>query len=147
MNNNVLTNLTKQMLILTIISSIFMFFYLLFVQKNIFKVLYIFTPLIISFSIFKIFLIYTNISFNIIHMMGWAIVLTLGTDYTSVSVSWNHNKIELNKILLTGLSSCCSFSILMFAQSPLLFSFGVTVFIGTSIPLLFSVLLKANYNE
>lgn len=145
--NNVLTNLTKQMLILTIISSIFMFFYLLFVQKNIFKVLYIFTPLIISFSIFKIFLIYTNISFNIIHMMGWAIVLTLGTDYTSVSVSWNHNKIELNKILLTGLSSCCSFSILMFAQSPLLFSLGVTVFIGTSIPLLFSVLLKANYNE
>lgn len=145
--NEILTSLTKQMLTLTIIASIFMFIYLCFVQKNIFKVFYIFTPLLFSFSVFLFFLFYTGTSFNIIHMMGWAIVLTLSTDYTSVSVSWNHSKIELNKILLTGLSSCCSFSILMLAKSPLLFSLGLTVFIGTSIPLLFSIFLKVNYND
>ena len=145
--NNLLTSITKQMSGLLAGGLVLMFLFDLLIQKSFSKVSYIYAPLILSATIFKLYLNYSHNTFHIIHMMGWAIVLTLATDYTSVSVSWRHNTIQLNKILLTGLSTFISFGILSFSNSPVLKDLGFTVFLGTISSLLFALFFHLKQQE
>jgi len=79
---------------------------------------------------------------NIIHVMGWSLVIALAIDYTAVAVSSDHAPAETSKVLLTGLSTLATFGVLAFARHPVLRDLGFTVLLGCGLSLLLALFVR-----
>lgn len=112
------------------------------VQRSAARTLYVFAPLFLSALGFAIFARVTGASLNIIHVMGFSLVIALAMDYSAVAVSADHEPAELSKVLLTGLTTLATFGVLAFARHPVLRDLGTTVVIGCGVSLLFSLFLR-----
>jgi hypothetical protein len=137
--NTILTNLSVELAVLFALGLTAMIFYLAFVQRNFWRILYIVTPVFLCGGFFAMWGAITQTPLNIIHFMGLALTIALAMDYTSVAVSTRHDPEDLAKIVLTGLSSLITFGVLIFAQHPVLRSLGFTVGSGCAIGLVFAL--------
>lgn len=116
--------------------------FLLAVQRSLARTLYVFTPLFVAAAGFALFARATGTSMNIIHIMGFSLVIALAMDYSAVAVSADHAPVELSKVLLTGLSTLATFGVLAFARHPVLRDLGSTVVIGCGLSLAFALFVR-----
>jgi len=116
--------------------------YLGFLQRSLARVLYVFAPLFPSALVFAACARVTGGSLNIVHVMGFSLVIALALDYTAVAVSSDHGPVELSKVLLTGLSTLATFGVLVLARHPVMRDLGVTVAVGSGVSLLFALFVR-----
>lgn len=116
--------------------------FLLAVQRSVARTLYVFAPLFVAAAGFALFARATGTSMNIIHIMGFSLVIALAMDYSAVAVSADHAQVELSKVLLTGLSTLATFGVLAFARHPVLRDLGSTVVIGCGLSLVFALFVR-----
>jgi len=116
--------------------------YLAWLQRSLPRVLYVFAPLFLGALAFAIHARVTGGTLNIVHIMGFSLVIALALDYTAVAVSADHGPVEISKVLLTGLSSLATFGVLILARHPVLRDLGTTVVIGCGVALLFALLVR-----
>lgn len=143
--NSMLSDLSVELAVLFLVGLIVMAVYLLVVQRSLWRVLYILTPVLLSVGALAALTSWQGQTLNILHFMGLSLTIALAIDYTSVAVSAHHHSEDLTKVLLTGLSSLVTFGVLIFAEHPVLRTLGVSVALGCGISLVFAVLfpLKA----
>lgn len=94
------------------------------------KLAYALTPLALSAAAILAITALRGGGLNIIHFVGFALVIALATDYGSVAISTDHHELEMAKILLTSLSTMATFGVLLFARHPVLKDLGMTVSVG-----------------
>jgi hypothetical protein len=145
--DSALSDLGRQMGIVFLVALCVMFFYLLPWQQRLAKVIYIFMPLVLSSIAIFAYLQIIGQSFNMIHMMGMILVIALALDYGSIVVSADHGSQEQSKVLLTGLASAISFGSLLLAHHPVIQSLGAIVFLGTSVSLVFALIVQLKLEE
>ena len=145
--NDLLKDFSQQMGILFLVGVALQTVLLIFLQKSWSKVFYILCPLVVTSCIITSYFSITKTPLNVIHFMGFALVIGVAIDYGAVAVSNHHTSQSLNKILLTGLLSVVSFGLLIFANHPVLKTLGGIVTFGTSFTLAFSLLVKLDYEE
>ena len=142
--NRILSDLSSDLAHLFVLSLCAMGLYLAYVQRNLWKVLYILAPVVISAGGFALYSVVSGQALNIIHFMGFALTIALAIDYTSVTVSTKHHAEDRAKVLLTGCGSLASFGVLLFAEHPVLRTLGTTVTFGCAIGLVFALFLRIN---
>lgn len=140
--NYLLSHMGQTMIQVLMIGLVIMFLYLLLWQKNLYRICYIFTPLIGSLLVICFVFYVRGTSLNFIHTMGLALVIALSLDYTAISISSNFSAIERSKVCLTGLSALISFGLLILAKHPVLNDLGLVVSIGSLTSLIFSLGVK-----
>lgn len=145
--NALLTDLSQQMAWLFLAGCCLMVVYLWFVQRSVWNVVYIFTPVLCSIVGIAGFFKATGRPLNIIHIMAFSLIIAVAVDYSSIAISTNYAKMERNKILLTGLSMLGSFGTLMLASHPVLRDLGMTVVFGSGISLGIALLFRFNREE
>lgn len=140
--DTLLTGLSRELGWLFALGLAAMALYLAYLQHDALKVLYVFAPLSLAALAFASYARFAHVSLNIIHVMGFSLVIALAMDYTAVAVSSGHAPEELSKVLLTGLSTLATFGVLGFARHPVLRDLGATVAIGCGVSLLFALFLR-----
>lgn len=139
--NNILTKIGKNMFLMLCLGLVIMFIYLIPWQLNLSKIIYIFLPLMISVALIGLGMYFYDISLNIIHIMGFSLVIALALDYSSITISSEYSDQERGKVFLTGISALISFGVLVFAKHPVLNDLGIIVSTGIIVSLLFSQLI------
>ncbi len=142
--DQVLTESSQQMAILFGIGLLLQILYLLFVQRSLVKVVYVFLPLLYAAVAALAYFKWTGAAVHAVHLMGFGLILGVSVDYSSVAVSTDHDSKELNKILLTGLATLASFGVLIGARHPLLRDLGQIVTSGTAVSLLIALGTRLN---
>lgn len=137
-----LTDLGRQMGFCFLVGLGAMVAYLVPFQRRLQPILYIFSPLVACAALMAVWCRVTHTPLNIIHFMGAALVIAVALDYTAIAVSTGYDNGELNKILLTGLSTLASFGVLCFARHPLLRDLGVIVTAGVGLSLGYTLLTR-----
>lgn len=140
-----LTDLTQNLGRMFLLGLLVMFVYLIPWQRSLDRVFYIFTPLLLSALALAIYFYLSHRSINIVHMMGFALVIAVALDYSSIMSAVGHYDTEQSKVLLTGFMTLASFAILILAKHPVLHDLGVTVSLGTGVSLLFSLLVRIRH--
>jgi hypothetical protein len=140
--DTLLTDLSRELGMLFVLGMAAMTLYLAWLQRSVFKVVYVFLPLALSAAAFLVIVRTTGVGLNIIHFVAFALVIGLATDYTSVAVSTGHHEVEMSKILLTALSTLATFGILLVAKHPVLRDLGVTVTAGCVISAALALFVK-----
>lgn len=140
--DTLLTGLSRELGWLFVAGLAVMAVYLGALQRDAVRVLYVFAPLLLAGLAFAVWARLGGASLNIIHVMGFSLVIALAMDYTAVAVSSDHAPEELSKVLLTGLSTLATFGVLVFARHPVLRDLGVTVVIGCGLSLAFAVVFR-----
>jgi predicted exporter len=105
-------------------------------------VLYVFVPLMLSAVVFLVYSALTRGQMNIIHFVGFSLVIALATDYASVAMSVDHHDVEMSKILLTALSTLGTFGVLLLAEHPVMRDLGWTVTIGCVVAAVVALFVK-----
>jgi predicted exporter len=116
--------------------------YVAALQRSVARVLYVFAPLFIAGLAFAVYARWSGGTVNIVHVMGFSLVIALGTDYTAVLVATDHAPPETTKVLLTGISALATFGVLLLARHPVLRELGATVAIGCAASLTFALLFR-----
>lgn len=137
-----LTDLGRQMGLCFLAGLGIMVAYLVPLQRGFLPILYIFSPLAVFAALMTAWCAATGTPLNVIHFMGFALVIAVAVDYTAIAVSTGYNRAELNKILLTGLSTLASFGVLCFARHPLLRDLGIVVTAGVGLALGYTLLTR-----
>ncbi len=140
--NWILTTLQGELIVFFLIGLLVMAFYLVPWQRDFMKILYIFTPLFLSFAVMILYVQWFERSINIIHTMGFSLVIALSLDYSAILVSSRHAIVDLSKVIITGLMALSSFSVLIFADHPVIHDLGITVTIGTTTSLIFCLFFR-----
>ncbi len=140
--NALLTGISRELGWLFLAGLGVMALYLAWLQRRPVRVLYVFAPLFLSALGFAVHARLTGGTLNVIHLMGFSLVIALAIDYTAVVVSSGHREVELSKVLLTGASTLATFGVLVFAQHPVLRDLGATVAIGCAISLAFALFVR-----
>ncbi len=143
----VLTVLSQEMLVLFALGMAAMAIYLLALHRSLLRVGYVFTPLFLFGASFALYARVSGIALNLMHVMGFSLVIGLALDYTSIAASSGHSPKELSKVALTGASTLITFGALSFAQSPVLKDLGITVTLGCGIALLFALFFRPKAPE
>ncbi len=116
--------------------------YVAALQRSVARVLYVFAPLFIAGLAFAVYARWAGSTVNIVHVMGFSLVIALATDYTAVPVATDHAPPETTKVLLTGISTLATFGVLLLARHPVLRELGATVAIGCAASLTFALLFR-----
>ncbi len=145
--DRILTSLGKEMIFLFGIGIIVMGIYLLFIQKSVWNLIFIFMPVLASAVTLAFYFRLSERNVNVIHIVGFLLVMSVAVDYSSVAISNLYAKIELTKILLTGLSLFSSFGVLVFAGHPVLHDLGITVSLGAGAGLIAALLIQFRPTE
>jgi hypothetical protein len=140
--NTLLTGLSRELGWLFLAGLAVMAIYLATLQRSTLRVLYVFAPLLFACFAFALYSRLTGASLNIIHVMGFSLVIALAMDYTAVAVSSDHAPAEVSKIILTGLSTLATFGVLIVARHPVLRDLGITVALGCGISLAFALFIR-----
>lgn len=137
-----LTGLSRQFAWLFALGIAAMGIYLYALHRRWDRLLYIGFPLLASLAVFFAVLRLTgNYNLNIIHLMGFSLVIALAVDYSSIAISTAFRAEERTKILVTGLSTLASFGVLILARHPVLRDLGIVVTIGCGVSLLCALML------
>ncbi|MBF0440367.1 MAG: hypothetical protein HQK54_00530 [Oligoflexales bacterium] len=145
--NNTLTAVQNNMTQLFCVGLIFMFVYLMPLQKRLVKVLYIFLPLGLAVSILLLLAFFSGRSIHFIHIAGLSLVIGLALDYSSIVISGNFSPLEKSKVILTGLSTILTFGILIFVRHPVMRDLGFVVSLGCAVSLLVSIFFPLDLGE
>ncbi len=137
-----LTGLSRELGWLFLAGLAGMALYLGFLQRSTSRVLYVFAPLFPCALAFAAYARATGTPLNIVHVMGFSLVIALALDYTAVAVSTDHGGVELSKVLLTGLCSLATFGVLALARHPVMRELGITVAVGCGISLAFALFVR-----
>ena len=137
-----LTGLSRELGVLFLAGLLAMAVYLVFLQRRAARVLYVFAPLFLCALAFAAYARITGGTLNIVHFMGFSLVIALALDYTAVAVSSEHRARELSKVLLTGASTLATFGVLVVARHPVMRDLGTTVAIGSGMSLLFALFVR-----
>lgn len=141
--DSLLTGISGQMRTLFLAGFLAMGVYLVLMQRRPVRVLYIAFPLLLALAAFLGWLRWAGpYELNVIHLMGFALVISLAVDYSSIAVSSRFGETELTKILITGLSTLASFGLLMLARHPVLRDLGLTVTLGCGVSLVFALFVR-----
>jgi predicted exporter len=137
-----LTGLSRELGWLFLAGLVAMALYLGFLQRRAARVLYVFAPLFPCALAFAAYARLTGATLNIVHFMGFSLVIALALDYTAVAVSSDHRPVELSKVLLTGVSTLATFGVLVVARHPVMRDLGTTVAIGSGVSLLLALFVR-----
>ena len=137
--NKILSDLESELIGFFLVGLLVMAIYLLPWQQSPVRVLYIFTPLLLSFASMSVFAHFVGVDINLIHVMGFSMVIAVSLDYSSILVSSKFAAVDVSKVLLTGLVALSSFGSLIFARHPVMHDLGVTVTIGILSSLIFCI--------
>ncbi len=137
-----LTGLSRELGWLFLAGLVAMALYLGFLQRRAARVLYVFAPLFPCALAFAAYARLTGATLNIVHFMGFSLVIALALDYTAVAVSSDHRPVELSKVLLTGVSTLATFGVLVIARHPVMRDLGTTVAIGSGVSLLLALFVR-----
>lgn len=137
-----LTGLSRELGVLFLVGLAAMGVYLGFLQRRAARVLYVFAPLFACALAFAAYARATGGTLDIVHFMGFSLVIALALDYTAVAVSSEHRPRELSKVLLTGVSTLATFGVLVVARHPVMRELGATVAIGSGVSLLFALFVR-----
>ena len=140
-----LTDLEHELLLFFLIGLALMALYLVPWQRSFFNILYIFTPLLLAVLGVTAYAYLTGRAINLIHAVGFSLVIAVALDYSSILISSNFSQNELTKVIVTGLIALSSFVALMFARHPVMHDLGVITSIGISCSLVFCVFF--HYHE
>jgi hypothetical protein len=140
--NTLLTGLSRELGWLFLAGLAVMAVYLASLQRSALRVLYVFAPLPLAGFAFSLYCRLAGTTLNIIHVMGFSLVIALAMDYTAVAVSSDHAPAEVSKVILTGLSTLATFGVLILARHPVLRDLGVTVVLGCGISLAFALCIR-----
>lgn len=140
--NTLLTSLSRELGLLFMAGLAVMAVYLAALQRTALRVLYVFAPLLFAGFVFALYARLAGVTLNIIHVMGFSLVIALAMDYTAVAVSSDHAPAEASKVALTGLSTLATFGVLIFARHPVLRDLGITVVFGCGISLAFALFIR-----
>lgn len=140
--NGLLTDLSSELAWLFLAGLAAMAVYLAWLQRSALRTLYVFSPLALASLAFVIWARAGGFPVNIIHVMGFSLVIALAMDYTAVAVSSDHAPEETSKVLLTGLSTLATFGALALAHHPVLRALGVTVVLGCGVSLALALLVR-----
>lgn len=143
--NRLLTGMSRQVMELFVAGLIAISVYLIALQRRWDRLLYIVLPLALSLVAFLGWLQSRQYyELNFIHLTGFALVLAVAVDYSSIAVSSGFGSLERTKILVTGLSTLASFGTLIVARHPALHDLGVTVTVGCAVSLAFALFIRLN---
>lgn len=142
-----LTGLSRELGLLFLGGLLAMALYLAWLQRRAVRVLYVFAPLFVAALAFAAQARATGGALNVIHLMGFSLVIALALDYTAVAVSSRHRELELSKVLLTGASTLATFGVLVLARHPVLRDLGATVAIGCAVSLAFALFVRLDETE
>jgi hypothetical protein len=137
-----LTGLSRELGWLFLAGLAAMAVYLGFLQRSAARVLYVFAPLFPCALAFAVHARLTGGALNIVHVMGFSLVIALALDYTSVAVSSDHRAVELSKVLLTGASTLATFGVLLAARHPVMRDLGTTVALGSAVSLALALFVR-----
>lgn len=140
--NAILTALSHNMVRLFGLGLILMTLYLLPILRQPFKVVATLVPLLAAALALLVWLLCTKQALNMIHVMGFALVIALAIDYGAIAVGANFHQEELCKVLWAGLMTIVAFLPLAFAQHPILYDLGMVVSLGASVALLMALALR-----
>jgi len=136
-----LTTLSRELGLLFLAGLVAMAAFLAILQRRAVRVLYVFAPLFLAAAAFAVWARLTASSIHIVHLMGFSLIIAVGTDYTAVAVSGGHGPVERSKVLVAGLSALATFGSLLLARHPVLRELGATVAAGCAISVAFALLV------
>ncbi len=138
-----LTQMSRQILGLFAAGLLAMALYLVVLHRSWQRLLYILLPLGVAFTALLALLRWSGTyEVNLIHLTGFALVIALAIDYSSIAVSSGFGELERTKVLITGLSTLASFGTLVLARHPVLRDLGITVALGCVVSLAFALFLR-----
>lgn len=142
--DGMLTGLSRELGLLFLLGLVAMCGYLIALHKKPYRVLYVFVPLMLIAAAFLGIgaLDPAGGQLTIIHVVGFALVIALATDYASVAMSVDHHEVELSKILITSLSTLGTFGVLLIARNPVIAVLGYTVTLACVIATPYALFLK-----
>ncbi len=140
--DRLLTDLSRQLGFLFLGGMAAMAVYLVFLQRSVTRMLYIFAPVLLAAVGFAVWSRVSGSPMTVVHFMGFSLVIAIAMDYTALAVSTDHGPTELSKILLTGLSAIGTFGVLLLAHHPVLRTLGATVIAGALPSLAFALFVK-----
>ncbi len=142
--DGMLTGLSRELALLFVLGLLAMCIYLIVLHKKPFRVLYVFVPLMLIAAAFLAIGALSGEAnqLSIIHVVGFALVIALATDYASVAMSVDHHEVELSKILITSLSTLGTFGVLLIAKNPVIAVLGYTVTLACLIAAPYALFLK-----
>jgi hypothetical protein len=145
--NNTLTFMQKNMTILFAIGLLFMFLYLIPLQRQLDSILYIYLPLATAILVLLALARFTGSTVHFIHIVGMALVIAVAIDYSAIHVSSDFAAIEQSKLVLTGVSTLLTFGVLAFCKHPVIRDLGITVTVGSGVSLLLSLFLAVDTSQ
>ena len=142
--DGMLTSLSRELGILFAFGLLAMCIYLIALHKKPMRVLYVFVPLaLIAAAFLGIGALDADANnLSIIHVVGFALVIALATDYASVAMSVDHHEVEMSKILITSLSTLGTFGVLLIARNPVIAVLGYTVTLSCVVAAPYALFLK-----
>lgn len=140
--DGLLTSASRELAWLFLAGLVVMGIYLAVLQRSVARVLYVLAPLCLSALAFAVYVRCTGATVDIMHVLGFSLIIAVATDYGSVLVSTGHAPPELSKILLTGTSTLATFAVLWSARHPLLRELGATVTLGCAVSLAFALFVR-----
>lgn len=145
--DSMLTGLSRELAMLFGLGLLAMCIYLAVLHRKPWRVLYVFVPLMLSGVFFLAYAALMGGRLNIIHFVGFSLVIALATDYASVAMSVDHHEVEMSKILLTALSTLGTFGVLLLAEHPVMRDLGWTVTIGCVVAAAVALFVKLRGEE
>jgi hypothetical protein len=137
-----LTALSRELAVLFLIGLAAMGLYLVWIQRDAARTLYILAPVAVAALSIITWVRAGDGRLDVVHFMGFSLVIAIAMDYTAVAVSTDHAPTEMAKVLLSGLCALATFGALLFAEHPLLHRLGATVVLGAAPSLLFALFVR-----
>jgi len=140
--DSILTGFSRELAALFAAGLVAMIAYLWTLHRALGKIVYILFPVLLSAVAVFLWLRATGGSLNIIHMLAFSLVISVGLDYSSIALSSRYQEDDMSRVLLTGLSTLAGFGVLAAARHPVLRDLGMVVCLGAGLSLAFAVVFR-----